>query len=438
MTETTRIADLEAGAPVATVFLLQNMVLATAKSGKSYMTLTLADKNGSYEGKLWDQAELIYEQLEKLTPVEVDGVISVYREKNQVTVRTIRALARSDELFERLVPTSRFSLASLTDQLDRVLERITEPGLAALVKVLRHDEELMQTFCQVPAAKWIHHAYLRGLLEHTTSMLQIASFLADHYEKQFPGLLDLNVLLTGTLLHDMGKTVEYEYKHGIDLTTRGRLIGHLVLGMEILNVAVAKVPELSPELADRVRHLIASHHGDFEKGAPIRPVTVEAQLLHLIDYLDSQINAVSTVLQNVKPGDWSEYSRKFGRSFYRPAPVEHAPEAATREEDEALPAQDSQPTEPAEEQGEDGSELTTTFVVDAEHRLPPTTPQELPADPADPQHVETSEFETAPPAEDEPPHPAGEDGTDHSDKVAADKGQEDEAGEEKPRKRTLL
>ncbi len=387
MSETTRIADLAAGAPVASIFLLQNMVLATAKSGKSYMTLTLADRNGIYEGKLWDQAELVYEQLEKMTPVEVDGVISVYREKNQVTVRTIRPLPWSDDLFEHLVPTSNFSLASLTDQLDKVLARITDPGLANLVQVLRNDRELMQCFCQVPAAKWIHHAYLRGLLEHTTSMITIASFLADHYEKQFPGLLDLDVLLTGTLLHDMGKTVEYEYQHGIDITTRGRLIGHLVLGMEILNEAVKKVPELTQERADRVRHLIASHHGDFEKGAPVRPVTIEAQLLHLIDYLDSQINAVAKVLGEVAPGNWSEYSRKFERSFFRPA----APEPH----------------------------------------------HELDTAPEAPAGVEIEEFEDAPVHQDEPPHPAEEAEPPAADE-AAEEEQSDRPGEEKPRKRTLF
>jgi 3'-5' exoribonuclease len=434
MSERIRIADLEAGAPVANVFLLQNMVLAKAKSGKSYMTLTLADKDGTYQGKLWDQADLIHEQLEKLTPVEIDGVISVYREKNQVTVRTIRTLAWSDELFERLVPTSKFSLTSLTDQLDIVLARITDPGLAGLVKVLRHDEELMQTFCQVPAAKWIHHAYLRGLLEHTTSMITIASFLADHYEKQFPGLLDLDVLLTGTLLHDMGKTVEYEYKHGIDITTRGRLIGHLVLGMEILNTAVAKVPNLSQERADRVRHLIASHHGDFEKGAPIRPVTIEAQLLHLIDYLDSQINAVSSVLLNVKPGDWSEYSRKFERSFFRPEPGQATFEDPLPDAPEVEPS-------PADMSGPEAepvlSEMTTIFVPEEDAQARRTPPAELEADPVDPPPVETAEFENVPPAEDEPPHPAhtaiNVEGSEN-----ADAKQDDNDGEERPRKRTLF
>ncbi len=437
MSETTRIADLEAGAPVANVFLLQNMVLATAKSGKSYMTLTLADRNGTYQGKLWDQAELVHEQLEKMTPVEVDGVISVYREKNQVTVRTIHTLPWSDELFERLVPTSKFPLASLTDQLDRVLARITDPGLAALVEVLRNDRELMQTFCQVPAAKWIHHAYLRGLLEHTTSMITIASFLADHYEKQFPGLLDLDVLLTGTLLHDMGKTVEYEYKHGIDITTRGRLVGHLVLGMEILNEAVAKVPELSQERADRVRHLIASHHGDFEKGAPVRPVTVEAQLLHLIDYLDSQINAVSTVLENVKSGDWSEYSRKFERSFFRPPPRETGADPIELALGEAHEAVAPKVDASTPESDAIGDEMTTTFVPDEKVRPPRVPPADLETEPVDPPHVETAEFENAPPAEDDPPHPA-ENRKPTDGNSAADIGQDDDAGEEKPRKRTLF
>lgn len=413
MNETTRIADLASGAPVSNIFLLQNMVLATAKSGKSYMTLTLGDRDGTYEGKLWDQAELVFEQLTKMTPVEVDGVISVYREKNQITVRTIRPLPWSDDLFEHLVPTSRFSLASLTDKLDKALARITDPGLAALVKVLRNDRELMQSFCQVPAAKWIHHAYLRGLLEHTTSMISIASFLADHYEKQFPGLLDLDVLLTGTLLHDIGKTVEYEYQHGIDITTRGRLIGHLVLGMEILNEAVKKVPELTQERADRVRHLIASHHGDFEKGAPVRPVTIEAQLLHLVDYLDSQINAVATVLSKVTPGNWSEYNRKFERSFLRPAPQEPPTIEQNEEDRDDLPEEAAPPI---------ADEL-------------PTDPQEtIPEGPPD---VATQEFDEAPPEEDEPPHPADDSDGSAAGEVPEDE-QEDQGAAEKPRKRTLF
>jgi len=307
---------LEPGSPVSSAFLLKEKRLAVSKAGKKYMTLILSDKNGDYEGKLWDEADMVDAEIERMTPVRVEGVVSVYREKMQITVRTIQPLDWDDDLLEQLLPVSRFSIEELEGALDEVLGSIRNRYLQKLVKVLRDDRALMSRFFGVPAAKMIHHAYVRGLAEHTVSMLEIAAFLAGHYEKHFPEKVDRDVLLVGVFLHDLGKTEEYEYERGLDFTTEGRLLGHLLLGAEILGKAADRIPGFPEDLETRLKHLVMSHHGEFDKGAPVLPVTIEAQLLHLVDYLDSQVNAVMTLLTGADLYGWTQYSNKFCRRFY--------------------------------------------------------------------------------------------------------------------------
>jgi 3'-5' exoribonuclease len=306
---------MEAGAPVSAVFLLKEKSLAQSKVGKKYLTLTLSDRRGDIEGKLWDEAEIVDGQLERMMPVHVEGVVTVYRERPQITVRTIRMLQWTEDLASRLVPTSRFEVGELLTGLDRVLATLSDPHLKALAETIRRDEVLMTRFSAVPAAKMMHHAYLRGLLEHTLSMLQIAAFAADHYGRMFPGLVDRDLLLVGTLLHDVGKIREYRFERGIDITTEGRLVGHLVLGIELLDGLLAKLPDFPTELAQRLKHLIVSHHGDPEKGAPVSPITLEALLLHLVDYMDSQVNGVATLLLQAGEDEYTAWSNKFERRF---------------------------------------------------------------------------------------------------------------------------
>jgi len=315
MEDASKKVRLQPGAPVSEVFLLKDKTLSVAKNGKKYMTLILGDKSGDYEGKLWDEADLVDEQVGRMTPVHIEGVTSVYKEKLQITVRTIRPLEWDDSYFERLLPVSRFSLAELTADLNGLLDSLRNPHLRSLAGIIRADSNLMARFTSVPAAKKIHHAYIRGLMEHTVSMMKVSAFLADHYELQFPGRVDRDVLLMGTFLHDIGKTREYDYRLGIDFTQEGRLLGHLVLGVEILNSAAAKLPRFPADLLERVKHLIISHHGELEKGAPVAPLTFEGQILHLVDYLDSQANAVGRLIEGSGEKEWTEFSNKFERRF---------------------------------------------------------------------------------------------------------------------------
>lgn len=336
------IKELGPGSEISTVMLLREKTLAVSRAGKKYLTLTFGDRSGQIEGKLWDEAELVDQQLSRMSPVKVEGVLSMFRDTPQVTVRSVEPRPWTDDMYDLLLPVSPQSGKELRQRLDRLLGSLSNPHVSALARSIVEDKELFQRFLSVPAAKIMHHAYIRGLLEHTVSMMEIASFLHGHYDRQYPGVLDRDVLLMGTLLHDLGKVTEYTFERGIDITTEGRLVGHLVLGIEVLNGKLAGLPDFPEELALRIKHLVVSHHGDFEKGAPVRPITAEALLLHFIDFTDSQFNAMLGLVNRAGTEEFSAYSNKFERRFLNPhmnaaAPAEHAPATGDSPADEPEP-----------------------------------------------------------------------------------------------------
>lgn len=309
---------LAPGDVVSNVFLLKEKSLQTTRSGSTYLTLTFSDKFGEIEGKMWDDAAAVEPQLERMTPVLVEGSVTVFREKTQLTVRRVIQLEWSDELYDQLMPVSAVSLLELKRRFNRMADSITDRYLQGLARELLDDPELSKVYFAVPAAKMMHHATLRGLAEHSLSMMELADLVAQHYLKQHPGSISRDLLVMGAMLHDVGKTVEYAYEHGIDITTRGRLVGHMVLGVTILDRLLEKQPGFPSELADQLRHLIVSHHGELEKGSPVVPITLEALLLHHVDYMDSQFAAAVQLVESSTSGAWTDYSSKFGRRFMSP------------------------------------------------------------------------------------------------------------------------
>lgn len=309
---------MEPGDSLSDHFLLREYQVGVGKNGKKYLTLTLGTREGDIEGKLWDGVEGLEGELARNTPVRVDGVLSTYRDKLQLTVRTLYKVAWNDELFTKLVPASRFGRAEMEAGVRSRLGTLEGPWARKLAEVLLASQQVSEVFFQAPAAKGMHHAYVRGLAEHTLSMMGVADSLWRHYDRQFPGLMSRDELLLGVFLHDLGKTVEYSYLEGIDITTRGRLVGHLAIGLMALNDAVAGLPGFPEELADRLRHLILAHHGEPEKGSPVWPVTMEALLLHHIDHLDAEMNAVGTLITQAGQEEMSPFNTKFGRRFLNP------------------------------------------------------------------------------------------------------------------------
>jgi 3'-5' exoribonuclease len=214
------------------------------------------------------------------------------------------------------LPTSNRNVEQMFERLKTLTETITHPDLKKLVAAFWADAELVRLFKTAPAAKKMHHAYLGGLLEHTLSMTLLADKIAGHY-----GGLDRDVLLVGTILHDIGKVRELSYLQMLDYSDEGRLLSHIVIGTEILNAKIAQVEGFPSQLATLLKHMIISHHGSREFGSPEPPKTVEAVLLHYIDEIDSRVNGIREFMAGEDPSAaWTSFHRLLERQFFRGEP----------------------------------------------------------------------------------------------------------------------
>jgi 3'-5' exoribonuclease len=203
-------------------------------------------------------------------------------------------------------------------ELDAYIGSIRDRPLRSLLRrCLGRETATGRAFRQHSAATRNHHAYLYGLLEHTLSVTGVCLRLAEHYKEQGV-LLDRDLLIAGALLHDIGKTVEIDAPPAPAYTTPGKLLGHIVIGINLVGKEGAQVAGLSEERLLLVQHLIASHQGKPEWDSPRVPQTLEAFVLHHADDLDAKRNQVASALADVQPGEWSDYDRKLGRSLYLP------------------------------------------------------------------------------------------------------------------------
>ncbi len=191
--------------------------------------------------------------------------------------------------------------------------------LQALLNAFFQEEKTICLFKRAPAAKGFHHVYLGGLLEHTLSVVRLLEKVSDHYPQ-----LNKDMIIAGGILHDIGKIYEFSYDNIIDYSDEGRLIGHIVMGVEMINKKIAVIPDFPVQLALELRHIILSHHGEFEFGSPKRPKTLEALVVHYIDDMDAKFNAFHTLLtDSTNPdSDWTSYNRFLERFLYKKKNVE--------------------------------------------------------------------------------------------------------------------
>jgi 3'-5' exoribonuclease len=191
------------------------------------------------------------------------------------------------------------------------------PHLLALAEACFGDQDLMRLLTQAPGAKTIHHPYLSGLLEHTLSLLKLILKVAANYRG-----IDVDLLLIGGFLHDIGKVYEFSFERAVEYTDQGQLLGHLVMEVEMVSQKIATIPDFPEELAMLVKHLLVSHHGAYEFGSPKLPQTLEAIILHSLDDLDGKIQAIQSLPEKEPGSKWTAFHRAYGRSFYRQTPGE--------------------------------------------------------------------------------------------------------------------
>lgn len=327
----TLIADLEDGTDVVACYLVLESRKAETKQNKPYLRLILGDRTGSIDAMVWEDAERLEPVCAPEAFVGVRGRVSSYNDRLQLKVSSIEALSLEAADYELLLPTSPRPREAMERELDAVVGSVRDPGLNKLLRrCLGRGTDLGRAYRVHPAAKRNHHAYVSGLLEHSLSVASSCSRLAEHYAGQGASV-DRDLLVTAALLHDIGKIRELKGFPAVAYTTEGKLLGHIVIGIQMVAEAATGVPEIADERRLLLLHLIASHQGRPEWDSPRVPQVIEALLLHYADDLDAKVNQAGALVSRVADGEWTAYDRSLERSFFRPAtPEDAAPRALER------------------------------------------------------------------------------------------------------------
>ena len=354
--KTTFIKDLQTGAEGEAPFLVAGLNMGRTNRGGIYLNVELADKSGSMAAKVWDAAEALAPRLAEGSVALVRGYVDSYRGAPQFIIREARPLSAEEIHWPDYLKAAPRPAGEMKAALWILLESIDDEDYRSLTSAVLRSPDVEDKFYDMPAAKSLHHAYLHGLLEHSLSVGRLAAQAAAHYPRLNQGLL-----VAGGILHDLGKIWEFTPPPKVDYSTLGRLKGHLVMGAEFLGRAAEKLPGFPPEKLELLQHLLLSHHGEPEFGAPVRPQLLEAIVLHHLDNIDAKMEAVGSFLDSGTDEEgWSSYHRLFG-SHYRltpqfpaPPPEGPEPEKPIVENGEEAPAaeggpQDDQPGGPEDE-----------------------------------------------------------------------------------------
>lgn len=306
------VADIAPGDAVSDIFALAEKNTAFKRDGKPFLTITLEDRTGRIKGVMWDIAE----QAATTAAgdfVAVAGSAGEYRGALQLVVKSMTAVPVDSISPGDYLPTTSRDIEQMFSRLLTLTDTITAEPLKALMAAFWADEDFVRRFKTAPAAKSMHHAYIGGLLEHSLSMALLADRIAGHY-----GGVNRDLLLVGAVMHDLGKVRELEYAHRIDYTDEGRLLSHIVIGVEMLEAKIRGIAGFPADLAALIKHMIVSHHGVREYGSPELPKTIEAVLLNYVDEIDSRVNAIREFMAaEESDAAWTGYHRLLERQFYK-------------------------------------------------------------------------------------------------------------------------
>lgn len=315
------IRDLAPDQTVSTTFLVRAKELRNKKTGGQFALLVLADRTGEIGGHWWDNFEDAWNTFEVDDIVFARGLIGWHRNKLQMSVHRVRPCNEREIDLTHYFPTTKYDVEEMFAELLTIIGEFADPHLRQLLENIFADEETVRKFKRAPAAKSMHHPYLGGLLEHTLSLVRLARQVGRHYEG-----IDVDLLLTGAVLHDFGKIDELSYERGTSYTNDGQMIGHLVMETIMVSEQINRIPGFPEELRRHVLHLLLAHHGKLEHGSPKLPVTPEALMLAYLDDLDSKVEAMQRLIAEPHAqGDWTRISPMFDRPIYRNRTIAREP-----------------------------------------------------------------------------------------------------------------
>lgn len=289
------------------------------KAGQKYLLLTFEDKTGTLRAIDWFNAESNNANVDIGNVVRTNGKVVLYDGRLQFNLLQnshIIVLKEDEYLVERFVNETKQSIESIMDEINDFIESVKNKQLKDLLNLFfKSDEKFIEKFKNTPAGAKVHHNYVGGLAEHSLTVAKLCENVCSIYKN-----LDRDLLITGALLHDIGKINDYEItSSGIEITTQGELIGHIVSGYEMISSKLKKI-NAPLELSNKLLHLIVSHHGELEWGSPVVPKTPEALVLHMVENMDSKLNRIFSIKErelDLNPDkNWSEYDPNLGRRFY--------------------------------------------------------------------------------------------------------------------------
>jgi len=316
---------------ITSSFVVAVKQIKPKKTGEPYLALTLGDRSGQLEAKMWDNVEDVLEGFEQDDFVKVKGLINKYKQRFQLTIHKLRKLGESEIEFADYLPKTTKDIEELWQTLTHFVASFQNAHLKALIQAFMADPQIASAYRNAPAAKTLHHAYIGGLLDHVVSLFRSCDLICKNYPQ-----INRDLLLAGAFLHDIGKIHELTYNRSFSYTTKGQLLGHMIIELEMLQAKLANLPGFPDELKTMVEHLIISHHGEYEFGSPKLPMFPEALVLHYLDDLDSKIEAMRAQFEREAglDGPWTSYNPSLGRPLLNTEKF-LAPKVASRPEESA-------------------------------------------------------------------------------------------------------
>lgn len=307
-------AEIKAGHKIESTFMIRSKRLVSFRERPGYfLTLVLGDRTGQVDAVLWEGAEEFNRQCRKGDIVAISGEVREYGGTLQINLNTISICREDDFAAADFLPVTPRDRSEMYNSLKELAKKVNNVHLRNLLWEFFNDRVWEENFKSAPAAKLHHQAYLGGLLEHTLNVAMAADRLADLYPR-----LDRDLMITGAILHDVGKVEEYTFRKNIDFTDEGRLLGHILLGIQMVNSRIEKLPDFPRELRLKILHIIASHHGRYEWQSPKRPKFAEAAAIHHLDLLDTTLDMFfsATGKKSTDDSHWTDWVKSLERHIF--------------------------------------------------------------------------------------------------------------------------
>lgn len=302
------IETLREGERINVIYLCKNKQPSVTKAGKPFVSLTLQDKTGTLDAKIWDPSSLGIDDFEKLDYLNVVGDVTSFQGALQLNIKRIRKAKQGEYDPKEYLPVSRYDTEKMYVALMEIIRRIENPYLKQLTMIFFGNAKFEEAFKFHSAAKTMHHGFVGGLLQHTLGVARLCESFAQQYD-----ILNRDLLIAAAVFHDVGKLKEISRFPENDYTDEGQLLGHIMIGAQMLTENIAKIPDFPKKLADELIHCILAHHGELEYGSPKKPALAEAVALSFADNMDAKMEALEEAFVNVPEGntDWLGFHRSF-------------------------------------------------------------------------------------------------------------------------------